>query len=248
MAKQGDMVLNDAKAMATGNDESSALIRMAIDKNLDVDKLERLIALKERADAAAAKSAFFTALTKLQNKLPVIPKKRAVNRTGGGLLYKFADLADVTAAIRSLEQEYGFAHRFEFATSEKGACEVTCCVTHVGGHSERTTVSIAPTKGNNTNPAQDNGIQMTYGQRYALCGAYGVTTGVDTDAHVEADPNAPKPEYITMADRNEIGRLITLYKLTREEVCKMAGVEQPQDILKADLAALKAKMEKNRNA
>jgi hypothetical protein len=199
--------------------ESDALVRLAIDKNLDVDKLERIIALHNEAKAHAAKAAFFEAFKRLQSELPEIVKRRNVSQRGGGLLYKFANLTDIVRVLRPLEQAHGFAHRFEFS-EEGGRLCVTCIVTHKGGHEERTSMVIPATKGQNTSAAQDAGGEATYGMRYTLLGALGITTGMeDNDARAE-------PEQAVSID--QLDRLQYLCGKTRTDegkVCAYAGVK-----------------------
>ena len=49
-------------------------------------------------------------------------------------------------------------------------------------------VHVPPTKGMNTNEAQDQGLILTYGMRYSLIGALGIVTAdEDTDAIVPED-------------------------------------------------------------
>ena len=162
-----------------GASDAGALVRMALERGADVGTLERLVALAERERQHAARSAFYAAMSRFQSQMPRIAKTREVKRTGGGVMYKFANADDITAAIREHEAACGFSHRFEFQPGEKGGCTSTCIVTHLEGHEERTAVTIPPTVGQNTNAAQNTGIEMQYGMRYALLGAFGITTGQD---------------------------------------------------------------------
>jgi len=227
--------------------ESDALVRLAIDKNLDVDKLERIIALHNEAKAHAAKAAFFEAFKRLQSELPEIVKRRTVSkRDGGGLLYKFANLTDIVRVLRPLEQAHGFAHRFEFA-EEGGRLCVTCIVTHVDGHSERSTFTVPATTGQNTSAAQNAGIMQTYGMRYAIIGAYGITTA-DEDMDAVA-PRAPVEPLATMAQRKEIAALAKTLGVSdekaREAMEQVAGVtrsaELPASKVQAVIDAINAR-------
>ena len=177
---------------AQGGNTPADLLRMAVAGGADVDKLAKLMDLQERWQAAEAKRQFVEAMADFQSRMPAIPKVREVHRSaekGGGLMYRFANADDITRAIRANEKDCGFSHRFEFEPREGGGCKTTCIITHKGGHSERTTVSIPATKGMNTNAAQDNGIEMQYGMRYSLIGAYGITTGAeDTDGRTGDEP------------------------------------------------------------
>ena len=165
-----------------------ALVALAIEKDLDVDKLERLLKMKQDWDAQQAREAFVEAMTEFQRRCPKIDNTKEVHTKGGGLLYKYAPLTEIISKVRDLENELGFSHRFDTVPMEGGGAQVTCIVTHRRGHSETTTVTIPPTKGMNTNAAQDHGIAITYGERYAFRGAFGIVTGMlDTDGAPASD-------------------------------------------------------------
>jgi hypothetical protein len=175
MAPQADMlaaVLSDPEKLAA----------------IPIETVERLIALRERMQAEAARRAYFDALADFQRDCPTIINERTVSGRSGGTLYKFAPLAQIVATIRQLEHQCGFSHRFETHPTESGGVEVACIVTHREGHSEATKVFMPPTKGQNTNASQDMGIQIKYGMRYALIGGYGIVTAdTDTDGRTPAD-------------------------------------------------------------
>jgi len=165
----------------------SDLLRLAVESGADVDKLEKLMALQERWQAGQARKAYDTAMAEFQANMPSVIKTRVVTNKSGQEMYKHANTDDITSAIRKPEHENGFSHRFDFKPIESGGCITTCIVRHAEGHEERTTVTIPSTTGMNTNAAQNRGIEMQYGAKYALCGAYGITLGdEDTDANVPA--------------------------------------------------------------
>ncbi|CAB4202915.1 hypothetical protein UFOVP1623_13 [uncultured Caudovirales phage] len=80
LAKQPDapaapVALTDSNAMM------AIIERAARDPNIDIDKMERLMAMKERMDASRAKSAFDSALAEMQPKLPVVHKNGKIITT-----------------------------------------------------------------------------------------------------------------------------------------------------------------------
>lgn len=54
------------------------LLEIALNKDVDIDRLERLIAMKERWDKDQAEKAFFHAMTEFQNECPDIRKTKEV--------------------------------------------------------------------------------------------------------------------------------------------------------------------------
>lgn len=151
----------------------SQLMQLAVEKNAGVEQLEKLMDLQFRWEAEQAKKAFQQALTDFQKKCPVIEKKKS------GHHYMYAPLCDIVAQVKNLLSECGLSYRFEQAHLE-GQFQVTCVVTHVNGHSERTTMEAAPDTSGSKNDVQAIGSTVTYLQRYTLIGALGITTA-DSD-------------------------------------------------------------------
>ena len=146
--------------------------------------------MQQEADATVSKRAYFAALSEFQFQCPEIPHDHEV-KSKGTLLYTYASLPCIVKTIRDIEHQCGLSHRFD-TEFDDGGIKVVCIVTHTSGHSEPTTVRIPPTKGINTNSAQNRGIEIKYGMRYALEGAYGIVTGAnDTDARPVANPDEP---------------------------------------------------------
>ena len=193
------------------------LLRLAVEQNADLEKLEKLMDLQERYEAGQARRAYFAAFADLQAAIPEIIKTREVHRANGDLLYKFASLDQIVAVVRPVAKEHGFTHRFNFAPAESSAITVTCIVTHRAGHSETTTVTVPPTTGNNTNAAQNAGIMQQYGMRYAYCGAFGIAT-----ANEDADGITP----------GDVATVNAAELATLKGLCKKAGKAHTAALLK----------------
>src|SRR5690606_9150039 len=72
------------------------LIELAISKDADVDKLEKLMQLKERWDKENARKSFIADLAAFQSKCPVIIKSKEGGKTKeGAVAYKYAPIDKV---------------------------------------------------------------------------------------------------------------------------------------------------------
>lgn len=163
----------------------NSLIAIALEKGTNMDQLERLLALKERWDAAQANKSFLSALSKFQRDVPSIPKKTQVkyeSKTGGRVNYFFAELGDIDEAIKSCMAENGLSKRWEI--SEDGDRIIcTCIISHIDGHQEKTTMSSTKDTSGGKNEIQSRASAISYMQRYTLIGALGLTTASeDNDA------------------------------------------------------------------
>jgi ERF superfamily len=157
-------------------DEAERLIAMAIDKNVPVESLERLLAMRDKLRAEKAEEAFDKAMAAFQAKCPTIEK------TKQGYNYKYADLTAIVEQIKDLLADNGFSYTFDTDEAEN-AVIVYCKIKHIAGHKEVSKAKISHETTSKMNSSQQDGSSMTYGKRYALCNALGILTGdEDTDA------------------------------------------------------------------
>lgn len=154
------------------------LLSQAIDKDLDIEKLERLMAMKERWDKDQARKLFFEALADFQNRCPELRKNKKVNfstKDGGQTDYNYAPISDIDRQIKDLMKECGLTKRWEFEDAG-GVIKVSCIITHTSGHFERTTMSAQADDSGKKNSIQARGSSIEYMKRYTLIGALGITT------------------------------------------------------------------------
>jgi hypothetical protein len=155
------------------------LIEMAINTNLDIDKLSKLMEMRKQWESDQARKAFFSALSDFQANVPEIRKVKGVkfNQTE----YKYAPLADIIRQIKDTVRDCSLAYRWEIQDTEK-EIKVTCLVTHIDGHTEQTTMTASPDTSGSKNPIQARGSAIEYLKRYTLIGALGLST---TDSDVD---------------------------------------------------------------
>lgn len=153
------------------------LLSQAIEKGMGVAELEKLVALQERWEANQARKAFFQAFTGWQTESPDIRKTKEVrfNQTA----YNYAPLADICRQIGPALKKHDLSYRWEIQDSAT-EIKVTCLVSHVDGHTERTTMQGAPDSSGNKNSIQARGSVIEYMKRYTLIGALGLSTA-DSD-------------------------------------------------------------------
>lgn len=162
------------------------LLQMAMENNLDLDKLERLIALKKDFEKDQARKEYIQALSKFQSIVPEMRKNKAVtfkHRDGSGETnYTYQQLADIIKHIKEPLAECGLTYQWE--QEEKGdQILVTCILKHTSGHEERgqPLSGVADTSGKK-NIIQQKASTITYLKRYTLIGILGLASAdVDTD-------------------------------------------------------------------
>jgi hypothetical protein len=160
------------------------LLAIAVEKNFDIDKLEKLMALQERWEAKQALAAFNRAIAKFQALVPEIPKDKK------GYSTFYAPLGTIDRVIKDALQECGLSKTWR-QIEEPDQVTVICTITHEEGHSKEYPIGPVPwkllEKTDRMNGLQHRAATLTYLQRYSLIGALGLSTAdADTDGR---DPN-----------------------------------------------------------
>lgn len=167
------------KLTTTEQATPSQLLELAVNKDLSIEKLKELMAMQKEWQAEQARRAFFDALAKFQSEVPELRKSKQVSFKE--VKYSYAPLSDITRQIKETCKDCGLAYRWEISDS-KEEIKVTCLVTHLDGHTERTTMTANPDTSGSKNAIQARGSAIEYLKRYTLIGALGLST---TDSDVD---------------------------------------------------------------
>lgn len=163
--RRGAMVPAETMRLPAVASESIALVnmieRVARDPSVDIERMERLIEMKERILAREAKVAFDTAFAEMQPDLPIIAEKGV----HGGTQSSYAKWDDVTEAIKPALAKHGFSFRCKIR-QDANKVIITGILSHRGGHSEETPLELPLDTGGQKNPVQAIGSSVSYGQRY----------------------------------------------------------------------------------
>lgn len=160
--------------------------RAASNPNIDVEKMERLLAMQERILDRNAEVAFNEAMRAAQEEMPKVLRNKRNDQTNSN----YADLEKVNEIIVPVYVHHGFSLSFGTAdTPTPGHIRITCLVSHVAGHSRPyfcdMPLDIAGIKGNqNKTPTHAHGSTMSYGRRYLTLLIFNITlTNEDNDGN-----------------------------------------------------------------
>lgn len=149
------------------------LLRMAVEGGADLDRLERLMAMKERWDAAEAKRAFNEAFASFKAEAIQIVKTKKI--TDGPLKGKLhADLAVIVESVTPALSRHGLSVSWKLTKDERDWLEITCTLSHAAGHSESVSMGGAPDTGPGRNAIQARGSAVSYLERYTLIAMLGL--------------------------------------------------------------------------
>lgn len=162
--------------------ESDRLIELAIERGADVDKLERLIDLRNREIARQSKAIYEERFAEMQRSFGKIVRTREAKNESGRTMYAFAPLEDVVAVVGPTIADHGFRYRFEEERIEGTDEKRVWCLVTGHGHEERTFIDVPiPPASKMTNAIQQRGSASSYGKRYAFLAAFGLTINDEDD-------------------------------------------------------------------
>lgn len=244
---QGRQVVADTPA--SYHDPMVSMIeRVAMDPTIPIDRLEQMMALKERMEDRAredeerqAKKEYFAAMSKCQAELPVVVKNKKNDHTQSN----YADLAAIEEQAMPVIHKHGFAVSFQpDGYNDKGELRIRWEISHEGGHS-RDGIGEIPVDGAgsqgkvNKTGTQAFGSTATYGRRYLLCMLFNISTGDDRDGN-RVDDNGGT---ITAEQRDELQALIEKLGWNVPEYCAWLGIDALTDLANQYFSREKQRLE-----
>lgn len=168
-------ISDNAAMMAT-------ITRAAADPNVDIEKMERLWAMKERMDAREAEIAFNGALSRVQKNMGRI----GTDRTNSQTRSDYATYGKLDSVLRPIYTSEGFSLSFGTEPAPEGMVGMVCFVSHAAGHT-RTYRANVPSDGKGAKggdvmtKTHAFGSGTSYGMRYLLKMIFNVAIGEEDD-------------------------------------------------------------------
>lgn len=160
----------------------SMISRAASDPTVDIEKLERLMAMKERMDAKEAETAFNGAMARVQAAMRRIETDKVNKQTSSS----YASYGQLDRELRPLYTAEGLSLSFDTEEAGEGTVGMICYVSHEAGHT-RTYRAAVPSdgkgaKGNDVmTKTHAFGSGTAYGMRYLLKMIFNVAIGIDLE-------------------------------------------------------------------
>lgn len=220
--------------------------RIAIDPNIPIDRLEKMLAMKERMEDRnremaredreyAAKTAYFAAMSACQKQLPVVVKNKRNDHTKSN----YADLAAIEEQAMPVIYDHGFGVSFQpDGYNDLGELLIKWEISHSAGY-VRNGIGAIPVDGagakggTNKTGTHAFGSTATYGRRYLLCMLFNISTGDDRDGN---RPKEQQPVFITEKQVDDIRDLIDQVGADEKRFLSIGKIERLEDMLAADYA------------
>jgi hypothetical protein len=198
------------------------IARAASDPDVDVGKLERLMAMHERVVAGEAAKAYAAAMTAAQKAMTPVSTDARNDQTKSN----YATYAKLDKALRPIYLENGFSLSFGTAdAAHEGYVRVTCDVAHKGGHTEHKFIDM-PADGMGAkggavmSKTHAVGAGTSYGMRYLLKMIFNVAIGEeDTDGNDPPADVGEGPSPLTeLLDRLDVAKTKSEFAALKERI------------------------------
>lgn len=237
--------LIERQSTAPVTQDAAAIInvieRAAMNPEVDIDKMERLLQMQERIMARNAETAFNAAMTDAQSEMRQVSADANNPQTRS----KYATYSALDKALRPVYTKHGFSLSFDTGEGSIGEfIRVLCHVSHRSGHSRSYHVDMpADGKGAKGGDVMTKthaaGAAMSYGMRYLLKMIFNVAIGED-----DTDGNMPV-ERVSQEQIANLTALISEVGANEQGFCKYMMVkhlgEIPASMYRKAVAALEAK-------
>lgn len=170
----------------------SVIERCALNPDIDVGKMEKLLDMQERIIDKQAAQAFAVAFAEMQADLPEITEAGEI-KVGDIVRSRYAKFEDINQAVKPILKQYGFGIAFRTAQPE-GKIIVSGVLTHKSGHREETHIELPADTSGSKNNVQAIGSSISYGKRYTLCDLLNITTRGQDDDATGSDPFATQQQ------------------------------------------------------
>lgn len=177
----------------------SVIERVTMNPDVDIEKMERLLAMQERILDRQAEQAYADAMMAAQAEMPII----IVNKTNAQTSSKYADLEAVNRQAKPIYTKHGFSVSFDTKPSSiDGSIQIIATVLHRGGHSKVYTYDAPMDEAGiagkiNKTPTHARASSTSYSQRYLLKLIFNLTiSGEDNDGNGKTDDRGVNVEAI----------------------------------------------------
>jgi hypothetical protein len=165
----------------------SIIERAAINPEVDIEKMERLLDMHDRILMRQAETEFNAGMTAAQSEMGRV----STDATNPQTRSRYATYGKLDSVLRPIYTAHGFALSFDTGEASEGMLRVICRVSHRGGYSREYHVDM-PADGKGAKggdvmtKTHATGAAMSYGMRYLLKMIFNVAIGEDDN-----DGNGP---------------------------------------------------------
>jgi len=223
--------------------EVSPVIQMLQNtKDIDVEKIGKLLEYQEKWEKMEAKKAYLEAFNNFKKNPPKIIKDKHVGftskKTGGTTEYDYTSLSYLVAKIEPCLNKVGLSISWKISDGDNGQVKVTVFLTHMFGHSESCSMSSAPDTSGAKNSIQAKGSAISFLKRYTLFAILGLTAF----DHDDDGQSSELKEYITEEQGIQLNDLILGFNVNEKKFLNFMKVNNLAEIEAKDFEHAKTNL------
>lgn len=181
-----EIVVSEETTALEVQTETGDLLKMAVSKDLDVDKLEKLIELKNREDERKCKQDFDRHFVEMQKEFTPIKRNKKGDKGN------YAPVDELQKKYGIIIANHGFSYTWNEENLDNGSLKTTMIISGYGHtrSNQKVLPVYEPDKGSQSGKAimnvlQAEGTRSTYNCRYTFKAGFGITeTDEDTDGNL----------------------------------------------------------------
>lgn len=249
MTAHGELTIQKegSAVSAPGAEAAGSLLeviaRASVDPRVDIDKLERLLAMHERIEASRKQAEFNEALARVQSLMPHLDQNGKIDYQKPGVKpIPYALLEDIDAVIRPIYSAEGFSVAWNSKPVMEGKMvEVIGDFKHRSGHCETRSVTMPNDTSGAKSPIQAVVGTISYGKRTLLKMFFNLI-------EKGTDKNGADIRKITQAQTDTLQSLIEETNSNKANFLHFMKVEKLSDILVVDHSKALNALETKRRA
>lgn len=211
-----------------------ALLKLAVDKDLDVDKLRALVELANSQRKELAAREFVTALARFKAECPPLEMNRTAkiaSNKGAAFSYEYASLGQIRRTVDPLLATHGFVLTCDGEQTPTHYTAIAI-LSHVNGHEKLARFTVPTQTNAGMSDQQKVGAAATYADRQAAKRVLGIVEDDDNDgADDPAEPITADQSLSLEARVDDVGG-------DKAAFLRFAGVSRFADIPASRLVAL----------
>lgn len=185
-----------------GNVNPQQLIITALERNVPMEVLQKLLDMRERLQKEEAERFFRGSMSNFQAECPIIKKTKVVmNKDGKSTRYKYAPIDSIVRQVQVLLDKHGlsFNSKTSIISDPFPGISATVQISHIMGHSEYSSFEVPMDKDAYMTEPQKWSSAATFAKRIAFCNGFGIITGdEDDDAAITGEDSEGNKEFLEM--------------------------------------------------
>lgn len=211
--------MNELKTTENNQQNFLTLLeKVALDPNVDVEKMVKILDVQERILNKQAESEFNQAMALAMVQIP------SIERETQGQSNKFAAFENINKIVKPIIAKHGLFMIFRTEFQSDDFLLVTAKITHQSGYSEETSMRFPFDNSGNKNDIQAVGSSISYGKRYTMSALLGIASHGEDDDGFSTSKTIGKKEIIRLNDGLDKSGI----KLA--VICEYMDVERLSDI------------------